>query len=84
MMLLTQCNKRSLGRPGFKTEKAGIVHCAVGKCSFSAKQLYENILHVIQAVTKAKPSSSKGVFLKRVYISTTMGPGVVIDAQSLR
>ena len=67
------------GRAEYRVEKAGIVHTAVGKASFGGKKIYENVLAMIQALNKAKPSASKGIYLKKASLSLTMGPGVKID-----
>jgi large subunit ribosomal protein L1 len=67
------------GSVEFRVEKAGIVHGAVGKASFSADKLAENIKAFADAVIKAKPSGAKGTFVQRVAISSTMGPGVKIE-----
>jgi large subunit ribosomal protein L1 len=71
------------GAVEFRVEKAGIVHAGVGKASFSEAQLVQNIRAFIDAVSKAKPASSKGTFIRKVSIKTTMGPGVKIDSSSL-
>ncbi|EET49670.1 50S ribosomal protein L1 [Thalassobium sp. R2A62] len=70
------------GEVQFKVEKAGVVHAGVGKASFTAKQLEENILSFVGAVQKAKPSGSKGSYMKKVCLSSTMGPGVTIAVDS--
>jgi large subunit ribosomal protein L1 len=70
------------GEVQFKVEKAGVVHAGVGKASFTAKQLEENILSFVSAVQKAKPSGSKGSYMKKVCLSSTMGPGVTIAVDS--
>jgi large subunit ribosomal protein L1 len=67
----------------FRVEKAGIVHAGVGKASFTEKALAENIKAFVDAVVKAKPAGSKGTYVKKVSISSTMGPGVKIDAAAL-
>ena len=67
------------GQAQFRTDKAGIVHCAIGKASFEADALKENFMSLIAALNKSKPASAKGAFLKKVTISTTMGPGVRLD-----
>jgi hypothetical protein len=67
------------GAVEFRVEKAGIVHAGVGKASFDADKLSENIKAIVDAVVKAKPTGAKGTYLKRVAISSTMGPGVKID-----
>jgi len=60
------------GQAQFRTDKAGIVHCAIGKASFEAEALKENLLSLVAALNKVKPAASKGAFLKKVTISTTM------------
>ncbi len=70
------------GEVQFKVEKAGVVHAGVGKASFDAKQLEENVLAFVDAVQKAKPAGSKGTYMKKVAISSTMGPGVTINVTS--
>src|SRR5688572_14879116 len=67
------------GAVEFRVEKAGIVHAGVGKASFSEDQILANVKAFVDAVAKAKPSGAKGTFVKKVAISTTMGPGVRID-----
>ncbi|MEZ5995299.1 MAG: 50S ribosomal protein L1 [Hyphomonadaceae bacterium] len=67
------------GAVEFRVEKAGIVHAGVGKASFSEEQILQNVKAFVDAVAKAKPSGAKGTFVKKVAISTTMGPGVRID-----
>ena len=71
------------GAVEFRVEKAGIVHAGVGKASFTEKALVENIKAFVDAVVKAKPAGSKGTFIKRVSISSTMGPGVKIEQSSV-
>ncbi len=67
----------------FRVEKAGIIHSGVGKASFSEEQLVDNLRAFVGAITRAKPSGAKGTYLKRVALSSTMGPGVKIDVSSL-
>lgn len=71
------------GSVEFRVEKAGIVHAGVGKASFDEKALAENIRAFADAINKAKPSGAKGAYLKRIAISSTMGPGVKIDPASM-
>jgi large subunit ribosomal protein L1 len=71
------------GSVEFRVEKAGIVHAGVGKASFTEKALAENIKAFVDAVVKAKPAGSKGNYVKKVSVSSTMGPGVKIDASGL-
>ena len=71
------------GQVRYRVDKAGIVHCTIGKASFDGKALKENLLALIADVQKHKPSTSKGVYLQRVSVSSTMGPGVAVDRASL-
>ena len=70
------------GEVQFKAEKAGVVHAGVGKVSFDEGKLSENIRAFVDAVNRAKPSGAKGTYLKKVSISSTMGPGVSLDLSS--
>jgi large subunit ribosomal protein L1 len=72
------------GKIDFKVDKAGIVHSMVGKASFGAAKLQENLLSFIDKLIQLKPSSAKGIYLKGVSISSTMGPGVKLDTLELR
>ena len=67
------------GAVEFRVEKAGIIHAGIGKASFSEEQILQNVKAFVDAVAKAKPSGAKGTFVKKVAISTTMGPGVRLD-----
>ncbi len=67
------------GKVEFRVEKAGIVHAPVGKVSFTAETLRQNIIALVEALQKAKPSAAKGTYMKKVCVSSTMGPGVSID-----
>jgi large subunit ribosomal protein L1 len=71
------------GKVEFRNEKAGIIHAPVGKMSFGAEKIKENILTLIEGIQKAKPASSKGSFLKGLALSATMSPGIRIDTSSL-
>lgn len=71
------------GQVRYRVDKAGIVHCSIGKASFEVAALKENLLALIADLQKAKPSAAKGQYLKRVSVSSTMGPGVVVDTSSL-
>tara|TARA_B100000686_G_scaffold322124_1_gene375523 strand:- start:10910 stop:11605 length:696 start_codon:yes stop_codon:yes gene_type:complete len=71
------------GQVEYKVEKAGIVHAGIGKASFKEEDLIENLSKFIDSVKKSKPSGSKGQFIKKVYISSTMGPSIQIDLNSL-
>jgi large subunit ribosomal protein L1 len=67
------------GKVEFRVDKAGIVHCAIGKIKFDAAKLAENAHAVIAAVVKAKPSASKGKYVKKITLTSTMGPGIPVD-----
>jgi large subunit ribosomal protein L1 len=71
------------GSVEFRVEKAGIVHAGIGKASFSAEKLSENIKAFVDSVAKAKPAGSKGTYLERIAISSSMGPGVKVDLSSV-
>ena len=71
------------GQVEFRAEKAGIVHAGVGKASFPETALAENIQAFVRAISNAKPSGAKGTYIKRVSVSSTMGPGVKLDVSSL-
>lgn len=70
---------KNASRVEYRVEKSGIVHCPIGKCSFTVEQLMENLMALIDALVKAKPSSAKGRYLLKITVSSTMGPGVDID-----
>jgi large subunit ribosomal protein L1 len=70
------------GQVQFKVEKAGVVHAGVGKVSFDADKLAENVRAFVDAVSKAKPAGAKGTYLKKVSLSSTMGPGVSVSLES--
>jgi large subunit ribosomal protein L1 len=67
------------GKVEYRVDKTGIVHTSIGKKSFEPSQLLENARALIDAIIKAKPAASKGIYLKKISVSTTMGPGVRID-----
>ena len=79
----TAIRNAKAGQIQFRADKAGIIHCTIGKVSFEAKQLKENLEALLADLRKAKPASSKGQFLKKITVSTTMGPGVVLDQATL-
>ena len=72
------------GKVEFRVEKAGIVHCPIGKTSFGAEKLTENFLALLEMVVKLKPASSKGIYIRSLSLSTVMGPGVKVDPLGLR
>ncbi len=71
------------GQVRYRTDKNGIIHCSVGKIDFEANALRENVEALINDLKKAKPSTSKGIYMKKITLSTTMGPGLAIDAASI-
>ena len=71
------------GQVRYRTDKNGIIHCAIGKVSFEVDALVENLKSLLADLNKAKPSSAKGVYMEKVSLSTTMGPGIVVDQSSL-
>lgn len=73
-----------MGKIDFRVDKFGIVHASVGRVSFDEKQLEENVREFLQAVVRLKPASLKGTYIRSVFLSSTMGPGVPIDLQQLQ
>ncbi|MES1943076.1 50S ribosomal protein L1 [Salinisphaera sp. PC39] len=71
------------GQVQYRTDKAGIIHCAIGKVDFDTQALTENLGALIADLKKAKPSTAKGIYLKKVTLSTTMGPGLTVDHSGL-
>ena len=78
----TAVKNAKAGQVRYRADKAGIVHAGIGKASFDAKALEENIIALIDAIKKIKPSSAKGVYFKKISVSSTMGPGLAIDVAS--
>lgn len=79
----TAVENAKAGQVRFRTDKGGVVHAIIGKVNFTEQQLIENLQALLAEVNKLKPATSKGVYLKKVYLSTTMGPGVAVDINSL-
>jgi large subunit ribosomal protein L1 len=79
----TAVRNAKAGQVQFRTDKAGIIHCPIGKASFAADALQANLEAILADLRKAKPSSAKGVYMKAIWLSTTMGPGVAVDKTSL-
>jgi len=71
------------GQVTYRVDKAGIIHCTIGKATFQPQQLKENLSALLADLQKAKPASAKGQYLKRVTLSSTMGPGVIVDQSTL-
>ena len=83
MDVTTGVKNAKAGQVQYRTDKGGIVHSTIGRASFKPEQLEENLKALIDALSKAKPANSKGVFLKKIAVSSTMGPGVRVDSTSL-
>jgi len=79
----TAVKNAKAGQVRYRTDKAGIIHCSIGKSNFEVNDLQENLMALLGDLQKAKPSSAKGVYMKKVTVSTTMGPGVPVDVASL-
>jgi len=79
----TAVNNAKAGQVRYRTDKAGIIHSSLGKISFTTDALRENLQALIAALQKHKPSTSKGVYMKKITVSTTMGPGLAVEQASL-
>jgi large subunit ribosomal protein L1 len=71
------------GQVRYRADKGGVVHCTIGKADFDTQKLKENLVALLQDLQKAKPATSKGVYLRRISVSSTMGPGVPVDQSTL-
>jgi large subunit ribosomal protein L1 len=81
--VVTAVKNAKAGQVRYRAEKGGIVHGGLGKISFEAVAIKENLEALVSDLKKAKPATSKGIYLKKIYLSTTMGPGLLIDQGSL-
>lgn len=81
--VVTAVTEAKSGQVRYRTDKNGIIHCTVGKIDFNPEDLVENIGALLVDLRKAKPTSSKGIYLKKITLSTTMGPGLTIDIGSI-
>lgn len=79
----TAVKNAKAGQVQYRTDKGGIVHCTIGRASFTVEQLQGNLAALVEALAKAKPATSKGVFLKKISVSSTMGAGVRVDQASI-
>jgi len=79
----TAVNNAKSGQVQYRTDKNGIIHCTIGKISFDVQALNENLAALVVALNKAKPSSAKGVYMKKVSVSSTMGPGLQVDQAAM-
>ena len=83
MDVTTAVKNAKAGQVQYRTDKGGIVHSTIGRASFGVEQLEQNLKALVEALNKAKPASSKGLYLKKIAVSSTMGPGVRVDSTSL-
>ena len=79
----TAVKNAKAGQVRYRTDKAGIIHCSIGKTDFEVDALRENLQALLDDLNKAKPSSAKGIYMKKIAISSTMGPGLQLDQASL-
>jgi|TARA_B100001750_G_C15425539_1_gene555297 large subunit ribosomal protein L1 len=75
--------KAKTGQVRFRNDKGGVVHCSIGKIDFSEESIKENLESFLDEIVKSQPSSAKGVFIKKVTVSSTMGPGITIDHNTI-
>jgi large subunit ribosomal protein L1 len=79
----TAVRNAKAGQVRYRTDKAGIIHCSIGKVDFEVSALQENLRALLADLNKAKPAAAKGVYMKKLTVSTTMGPGLMVDQASL-
>ncbi len=79
----TAVKNAKAGQVRYRTDKAGIIHCSIGKVDFEVSALQENLRALLADLNKAKPAAAKGVYMKKLTVSTTMGPGIMVDQASL-
>jgi large subunit ribosomal protein L1 len=79
----TAVRNAKAGQVRYRTDKKGIIHCSIGKANFEANKLQENLQVLLTDLKKAKPATSKGIYIRKVTVSTTMGPGVAVDQATL-
>jgi large subunit ribosomal protein L1 len=79
----TAVKNAKAGQVRFRTDKAGIIHCSIGKVAFESNALKENLQALLGDLQKLKPSSAKGVYMKKLTVSSTMGPGIQIELGSV-
>jgi large subunit ribosomal protein L1 len=71
------------GQVRYRSDKAGVVHCTIGKADFDAQKIKENLIALVGDLQKAKPAAAKGIYIKKISVSSTLGPGVVVDPSTL-
>jgi len=79
----TAVKNAKAGQVRYRTDKSGIIHCSIGTVGFEAEALKQNLAVLLEDLRKAKPASSKGVYVKRVSVSSTMGPGIIVDQSTV-
>ncbi len=82
--VVTAINNAKAGQVQYRTDKAGIIHATIGRASFNVEQLQENLLALVDALNKARPSAAKGVYMRKIAVSSTMGGGARVDISSLQ
>ena len=82
--VVTAINNAKAGQVQYRTDKAGIIHATIGRASFNVEQLQENLLALVDALVKARPAAAKGVYMRKVAVSSTMGGGARVDIASLQ
>ncbi len=82
--VVTAINNAKAGQLQYRTDKAGIIHATIGRASFNVEQLQENLLALVDALNKARPSAAKGVYMRKIAVSSTMGGGARVDISSLQ
>ena len=82
--VVTAINNAKAGQVQYRTDKAGIIHATIGRASFNVEQLQQNLLALVDALNKARPTTSKGVYMRKVAVSSTMGGGARVDLTSLQ
>jgi len=83
MDVTTAVKNAKAGQVQYRTDKGGIIQCTIGRASFSVEALQQNLTALVEALNKARPAAAKGVYLKKVSLSSTMGSGVRVDQASL-
>ena len=78
----TAVENAKAGQVRFRADKGGVVHAMIGKVNFTEQQLAENLNALVAEVNKLRPAAAKGIYLKKAFLSTTMGPGIAIDVAS--
>jgi large subunit ribosomal protein L1 len=83
MDIATAVKEVKAGKIEFKVDKYGIIHAPIAKVSFDANKIYENAKELLQAIIRLKPAAAKGTYIKSIYLSSTMSPGIQVDPRSI-